>query len=527
MAIQAQSCVCRDCEQAFIFTPEQQKEFKLRGFGAPTRCPDCHQRRVARRLRGRSGEGPVYAATCSTCGQEARLPFKPSGTRAIHCDACFRGRSQGSQVTPELAVTAAPGSAPVVESSCGFDIFGLSSQIERALREGGFSEPTPVQSAAIPVALTGADIIATAQTGTGKTAAFLLPILQRLVTSPASSRGTRTLILTPTRELAEQITVAARKLGRYTGVRTASVYGGVRMDPQEKALRTGVEIIVACPGRLLDHMDRGNTSFGKVDTVVLDEADRMLDMGFLPSIKRILASLPEDRQTMLFSATFAPEVEKLARASLRNPQKLCVDTASAPGTIAHALYPCPQHLKTPLVLALLKDTATKSVLIFTRTKHRANRVAQQLGHAGHSASALHSNKTQGQRQRTMDDFRSGRCHILVATDIAARGLDISTISHVVNYDIPDTPDAYIHRIGRTGRAHRDGDAITLVAPQDHASLWAIEKALGERIERRKLEGFDYRAKDETARRSTTPPLQTRSKAPSRPRSKRLVAAGRS
>lgn len=427
--------VCRDCTRQFVFSARQQKEYASRGFASPARCPKCHEKRAARR------GGATIAA-------------------------------------PPTAVSR-------------FGEFGLDSRLERAIADAGYDEPTPVQSSAIPLALSGRDLIGTAQTGTGKTAAFVLPILHRLLNSQGTEARTRALVLTPTRELAEQITDAVKDLARYTKIRVASVYGGVNMKPQERALRSGVEIIVACPGRLLDHIERKNTNLGCLDTLVLDEGDRMLDMGFLPQIQRILRSLPPARHTMLFSATFAPELEKLAAGALRDPLRVEADVCAPPSTIAHALYPCPQKLKTPLLLALLKQTDANGVLVFTRTKHRADRLARQIADAGHAASALHSNKSQSQRQRALNDFRSGRCRILVATDIAARGLDINAVSHVVNYDIPDCADSYIHRIGRTGRARRDGDALTLVTPEDHSTLWGIERALGDRIESRKLEGFDY------------------------------------
>lgn len=263
------------------------------------------------------------------------------------------------------------------------------------------------------------------------------------------------------------------------------------MIPQEEALKKGVEVIVACPGRLLDHIDRGNTDLSHVEKLVLDEADRMLDMGFLPPIRKILKRLPRERHSMLFSATFAPELDELVKDTLNDPKRIDVDLYAPAKTIAHALYPCPQHLKTPLVLKLLSETDTNSVLIFTRTKHRANRVAKQITDAGYPASALHSNKSQNQRQLALDEFRGGQCRILVATDIAARGIDVQSISHVINYDIPETADMYIHRIGRTGRAEREGDAMTLVTSKDGAIVFDIEKALGSPIERRRLDDFDY------------------------------------
>ncbi|HEY0738923.1 MAG TPA: DEAD/DEAH box helicase [Herpetosiphonaceae bacterium] len=374
-----------------------------------------------------------------------------------------------------------------------FSDFSLHAQLQSAIRKAGFAKPTPIQERAIPVGLAGHDLIGTAQTGTGKTAAFVLPILQRLLTDPGKLGRTRALIVTPTRELAEQINTTIRRFTAGTSIRSATVYGGVGMQPQDRALRTGVEIIVACPGRLLDHIDRGAASLNGVEMLVLDEADRMLDMGFLPSVKRILSYIPRQRQTMLFSATFAPELQQLAADSLRNPKRVDVATSAPVKTVAHALYPVAQHLKTKLLLKLLSTTDTNSVLIFTRTKHRANRVAEQIGRAGYNTAVLHSNKSQNQRQLALDNFRSGKVQILVATDIAARGIDVATISHVINYDIPDTADTYIHRIGRTGRAEREGDAMTLVTGEDTAMVRDIERVLKAPIERRTLPDFDYAA----------------------------------
>ena len=380
--------------------------------------------------------------------------------------------------------------AAKTESS--FDRFELDSRLQKAINEAGYETPTPVQLAAIPIGLSGRDLIGTAQTGTGKTAAFVLPILQHFLDSPTG--GTRAIVLTPTRELAQQIHESFKQLAKHTKVKSATVYGGVGMVAQENALKKGVDVIIACPGRLLDHIERGNTDFLNVEKVVLDEADRMLDMGFLPSIKRILKCLPRKRQTMLFSATFSSELTELASKNLNKPKRVDVDICAPAKTVSHALYPCPQHLKTSLVLKLLDQTDTNSVLIFTRTKHRANRVAEQIARAGYGVKALHSNKSQVQRQSALDDFRLGRCQILVATDIAARGLDVETISHVINYDVPDNADTYIHRIGRTGRAEREGDAMTLITKEDAAVVWDIERALGGPIERKKLEDFDYSAR---------------------------------
>ncbi len=374
-----------------------------------------------------------------------------------------------------------------------FTDFNLDARLNRSVQDAGLVTPTPIQERGIPVALAGRDIIGTAQTGTGKTAAFVLPILQHLLSNPNDLGRTRALIVTPTRELAEQINMTVRTLSKGTPIRSATIYGGVGMIPQERALRTGVEIIVACPGRLLDHIGRGYSALGGIRTLVLDEADRMLDMGFLPDVRRILQQLPTERQTMLFSATFAPELQTLANQTMRKPERVDAGMNAPVKTVTHALYPVGQHLKTPLLLELLRATDTKSVLIFTRTKHRANRVAQQVEREGYSMAVLHSNKSQNQRQIALDRFRKGQAQILVATDIAARGLDIATISHVINYDIPDTADAYIHRIGRTGRAEREGDALTLVTGEDTLTVRDIERALRAPIERRTVQNFDYNA----------------------------------
>ncbi|MHB0938775.1 MAG: DEAD/DEAH box helicase [Armatimonadota bacterium] len=372
-----------------------------------------------------------------------------------------------------------------------FSDFPLNERLKRAILAAGFQEPTPIQAAAIPVALTGRDVLGTAQTGTGKTAAFALPMLHRLLTAPSPARKTRALVLTPTRELAEQVQDAIRQLGKHTNLRSATVYGGVGMAPQDRALRNGTEIIVACPGRLLDHAARGAVDLRGVECLVLDEADRMLDMGFLPAIKRILALLPAERQTMLFSATFAPDLNHFVRQTLREPERIAVDITAPPQTIDHTLYPVPAQLKTALLLNLLQEISSDSVLVFTRTKHRADRVAASLTRAGYRTGVLHADRSQPQRQRALDDFRNGAIPYLVATDIAARGIDVLSISHVINYDIPETADTYIHRIGRTGRMTRAGEAFTLVTTEDFDIIRAIERALGERLPTRMLEGFNY------------------------------------
>jgi ATP-dependent RNA helicase RhlE len=372
-----------------------------------------------------------------------------------------------------------------------FNKFNLDPRLQAGIDHLGYTEPTPIQTAALPAALTGKDLIATAQTGTGKTAVFVLPILQKLLTGPRNR--TRALIVTPTRELAEQIHESIRDLGTGTNIRSATIYGGVGPAPQVRALRAGVEILVACPGRLLDHLNQGNARLQGVEILVLDEADRMLDMGFLPDVKRILKHIPAKRQTMLFSATFPAEIEVLARQTLNNPQRIAVGLSRPAHTVAHALYPVAQHLKTTLLLALLRQTDTNSVLIFTRTKHRAEKLSHQIGMAGFRATSLHSDRSQGQRQSALAGFRSGHYQVMVATDIAARGLDVEGISHVINYDMPATADDYIHRIGRTGRAEHTGDAFTLVTPDDKDMVRSLEKIMGKPLPHQTLEGFNYTA----------------------------------
>ncbi len=386
-----------------------------------------------------------------------------------------------------------------------FSQFDLDPRLMHGVRAAGYAAPTPIQAVAIPPALAGGDLIGTAQTGTGKTAAFVLPILQRLLAGP---RGVaRALIVTPTRELAEQIHDTIGVLGKHTKLRSATIYGGVPMAPQERALRDGVEILVACPGRLLDHLGSGTARLDRLEVLVLDEADRMFDMGFLPSVRRILNAVPARRQTMLFSATFPAEVEHLAAQALRAPQRLAVGTVMPAKTVTHALYPVAQHLKTALTLALLKRIDAGPVLIFTRTRHRASRLAQQIARAGYRTTSLHSDRSQNQRQAALDGFRDGTYQIMVATDIAARGIDVQGISHVINFDIPDTADAYIHRIGRTGRAEREGDAFTLITPDDDEIVRALERVVGRKLPRQTVDGFDYAA---------PPPIQTNSGYPARP-----------
>jgi ATP-dependent RNA helicase RhlE len=370
-----------------------------------------------------------------------------------------------------------------------FDQFNLDPRLAAGIKRAGYDTPTPIQEAAIPAALRGRDIIGTAQTGTGKTAAFVLPILHRLLTGPRNV--TRVLIVTPTRELAEQIHDVIRDLAAGTRLRSATIYGGVGAGPQIKSLREGVEIIVACPGRLLDLMSQNQAHLNRIEVLVLDEADRMFDMGFLPDVRRIIKAVPAQRQTMLFSATFPMEIEQLASQNLKNPQRISMGLSRPVHTVTHALYPVPPHLKSGLLLKILKQTSTDSVLIFTRTKFRAQKLAQQIERAGYKVTSLHSDRTQGQRQSALRGFKNGTHLIMVATDIAARGLDVESISHVINFDMPDTADAYIHRIGRTGRAERTGDAFTLVTSEDNDLIRTLERIMGQPLVRKTLDDFDY------------------------------------
>ncbi len=372
-----------------------------------------------------------------------------------------------------------------------FKQFNLDQRLYRATEESNYKIPTAIQRQAIPICMKGSDIIGTAATGTGKTAAFVLPMLNHLLQGHSHPRSPRALIVTPTRELAEQIREVVKVLAKHTNIRSAVVYGGVGMNDQRRALTDGTDIIVCCPGRILDHMGRGYVNLKTVEILVIDEADRMLDMGFLPYIKRIISGLPTKRQTLLFSATFAPELMELIKHHMRTPERISIDIEAPAETIDHCFYPVPKMQKTSLLVALLKKMDHKSILVFTRTKHRADRLRDALTKAGHAASLIHANKSQNQRKIAMDGFRSGKVKILVATDIAARGLDIESISHVINYDIPDTATNYIHRIGRTGRAERTGDAITFITSEDASEVRDIERRLGTKVEKKKLEGFEY------------------------------------
>ena len=370
-----------------------------------------------------------------------------------------------------------------------FEQFSFDRRIVAGVKSIGYSTPTPIQKEAIPVVLQGRDILGLAQTGTGKTAAFVLPILQRLSQGPRGK--VRALIVAPTRELAEQIHQEIVKLARDTKIRSVTIYGGVSKGPQLAALRRGVEIVVACPGRLLDHVDAGAMNLGHVEVLVLDEADRMCDMGFLPDIRRIIRQVPEKRQTLFFSATMPKDIRTLADSILDNPETVQIGAIAPAETVSHALYPVPEDRRKEFLVAMLRRTSTGRVLIFTRTKHRARSLAVYMKKHGYHAAALQGNMTQNQRQQAINGFRNGKIDMLVATDIAARGIDVSKISHVINFDMPGTADAYTHRIGRTGRIGRSGEAFTLAVRGDGLMVRQIEKTLGTRLERRRLPDFEY------------------------------------
>jgi ATP-dependent RNA helicase RhlE len=370
-----------------------------------------------------------------------------------------------------------------------FKDFSLDGRINAGIRDVGYVTPTPIQIQAIPPILEGRDVMGLAQTGTGKTAAFALPILQRLTKGPL--RRMRALIVAPTRELAEQIHQSHVELGKHTRVRSTAIYGGVGKGPQISALTRGTEIVVACPGRLLDLAGDGYVDLSQVEVLVLDEADRMCDMGFLPDIRRILKLLPKQRQTLFFSATMPPDIRQLADSILNDPVTVQIGLIAPAKTVSHALYPVTNKLRKTLLLAMLHQTPTGRVLIFTRTKRRARFLARDLEKKGFNAAALQGNMSQNKRQKAINGFRNGKYDILVATDVASRGIDVADISHVINFDMPDTVDAYTHRIGRTGRAEESGQAFTLAAPEDASQVRAIEMVLGKPIERRRLQGFNY------------------------------------
>ena len=388
-----------------------------------------------------------------------------------------------------------------------FEHFSFDPRINAGIKAAGYTTPTPIQQQAIPVVLKGRDVLGTAQTGTGKTAAFLLPILQRLIKGP---RGrVRALIVAPTRELAEQTRQAAADLGQRTGVTSVSVYGGVSRNRQVAALRRGAEIVVACPGRLLDLAGDRSIDLSHVEVLVLDESDRMCDMGFLPDIRRILKLVPRRRQTLFFSATMPEEIRRLADSILNDAVRVQIGMIAPAKTVSHALYPVSQPLKKQLLLATLEQTATGRVLVFTRTKYRARNLARDLEKRRYRATALQGNMSQSRRQAAITGYRDGRYDIMVATDIASRGIDVEDISHVINFDMPDTVDAYTHRIGRTGRVHKTGEAFTFVTQGDEPLVRKIERVLGKRIERRRLPGFNYGSPSRDGQSPGNRPTQSR------------------
>ncbi len=380
-----------------------------------------------------------------------------------------------------------------------FASLGLHPSLVRATDTLGFTNPTPIQTEAIPAALAGRDLLACAATGSGKTAAFLLPILHRLLDTPKGT--TRALVLAPTRELALQILDDLRDLTRNTRITGAAIHGGVGMGPQEAAIRKGVDVLIATPGRLLDHFGQGYAPLKGLEFLVFDEADRMLDMGFLPDIRRILSHIPKPAQTLFFSATMPAPIAALTREMLSNPVKIALQRKAAPARgITQAIYPVPAGLKSALLVELLRSGTMAEALVFTRTKHRADRLAKLLNKAGISAERIHGNRSQPQRTKALDGFKSGQFRVLVATDIAARGIDVEALGHVVNFDVPAVAEDYIHRVGRTARAEMTGEAFTLVAPEDESDMARIERAVGKKLPRVRLEGFSYDA-------PTEPPLE--------------------
>jgi ATP-dependent RNA helicase RhlE len=382
-----------------------------------------------------------------------------------------------------------------------FAALGLPPLIVKGVRAAGYAEPTPIQRKAIPTVLSGRDLIGAAQTGTGKTAAFVLPILSRLLDGPSRLRA---LVLTPTRELAAQVETNARDYARFTKLNVGVVYGGVPLPPQERMLRAGVDLLVATPGRLLDLFGRLALRLDYVEVLVLDEADRMVDMGFAPDLRRILKLLPNDRQTLMFSATMPPELNRVAHDALRDPVRVDLAPPSKPAAgITQAVYPVPSNLKTDLLDEMLSRMEIRSMICFTRTKHGADRLARQLQRRGISVAPIHGNRSQSQRERALADLKRGRIQILVATDIASRGIDVEGITHVVNYDVPHSPEDYVHRIGRTGRVDAVGDAFTLMSPQEQKDVLAIERFLGRTIPRVMLPDFDYKMRPKDIAQSVT------------------------
>jgi ATP-dependent RNA helicase RhlE len=413
-----------------------------------------------------------------------------------------------------------------------FQKLGLAPEILTAIQEAGYTEPTPIQAAAIPAIIAGGDLIGIAQTGTGKTAAFTLPILTKLTATPIPAgqrRQTRVLVIAPTRELVAQIEENVLAYAKHLPLKIAKIYGGVGEKPQKDALRSGCDVVIACPGRLLDLMGQRCADFSKLEYLVLDEADRMLDMGFLPDIRRIVQQLPRKRQTLLFSATLSKEIEALTHDFQQAPKIVQIGKRSNPAeTVTQHIYELPKHLKLSLLAHLLKDEKLQMVLVFSRTKHGADKIARKLEQGGVLCATLHANRSQNQRLKALDDFKSGRVRVLVATDIAARGIDVDGISHVINFDFPPVAEDYVHRIGRTGRAHAIGDAISFVSSDELDDLRRLERFIGRGITRKRAEGFDYKAAPQSLeverpeRRQQQRPQQQRhqsqNRRPERPRS---------
>ena len=407
---------------------------------------------------------------------ERRSPAAPAGGVRRVSGPGAREKRMSSEDTTERRTT--------------FEELALAPELLQAVRDAGYEHPTPIQEQAIPLVLRGRDVIGLAQTGTGKTAAFTLPIIHRLLDGP--ERRVRALVITPTRELAAQVKENFAAYAAHSPLRVTDVYGGVPLQPQEEVLREGVDVVIATPGRLLDHLERQNVVFDDLEVLVLDEADRMLDMGFAPQINRIVAAIPRFRQTLLFSATMPPEVEALSRKYLRKPLVVQVGRrSSVVSTVSHAVYPVPRERKIALLVELLKREEMDSVLIFTRTKYGADKVVRGLEREGVTATAMHADKSQAQRIQALERFRSGEIRVLVATDIAQRGLDIAGITHVVNYDVPAQPEDYVHRIGRTGRAAATGDAFTFMASDEISMVRLIERVLGQPIPRISVPGYDF------------------------------------
>jgi len=484
--------------------PESRPERGRSAGTGPGAEPRSHEPRGQRgESGGRGGRRGGRGESSRTGGGPSAHRGEPRGERSGesrshgHGDAHGHGHAHARRERPQIDKTfdhprtadikpTTPVDIPKMDTE--FSKLGLCDALAYAVQEMGYATPTPIQAQAIPVVLKGGDVIGSAQTGTGKTAAFALPIIQRL----GGHGKLRCLILEPTRELALQVEEAFQKYAKFTDLRVTIVYGGVGYGKQLEDLRRGVDILAATPGRLLDHLEQGNCSLKDVDILVLDEVDRMLDMGFLPDVRRIVQQTPKTRQTLFFTATLPPEIAQLAGWALRDPVKVEIGRQRSPAeTVSHGFYPVVASQKFELLQLLLERTEFKSVLIFTRTRMGADRIARKLHQTGHTVGVMHSDRSQRERIEALEGFKSGKFEVLVATDIAARGLDIAGVSHVINYDVPENAEDYVHRIGRTGRAHNTGDAFTLVTEEDVRDARSIERYMGVDVERKKLEGFPY------------------------------------